>query len=269
MSGATTLDPADGLPVRSVGEWSKRKHHFLQRYMDMFTRGMSRKWSGRLAYLDLFAGPGRWADEDDCEALDGSPLLAAKHGFDRLIFVDNDRGATTALSQRLDAAGAGRRAHVLTGDCNVLIDEVVGLLPPNGLTLAFIDPTNWQVGFDTMRTLAATRRVDVILTFQQGAMKRVAHLAQQPRVDRFFGTDAWRAEYARTRRLTSAELTTCYRNQMVGLGYLSTVSPDPPVVNSKHVLMYRLVFFSKNDLGYDFWRKACEWEETGQRSLNL
>lgn len=50
------IDPGDGLPARVVGEWARRKHHYLERYTDIFATGM--KQFSRRAHLDLFAGPG-------------------------------------------------------------------------------------------------------------------------------------------------------------------------------------------------------------------
>ena len=50
-------DPADGLPAMKVNVWARRKHHYLDRYLDIFAGGMKNKWSRRV-YIDLFAGPG-------------------------------------------------------------------------------------------------------------------------------------------------------------------------------------------------------------------
>lgn len=263
------IDPADGLPVRTVGEWSRRKHFFLERYVDMFATGMKDKWHGRTTFVDLFAGPGRWADEDTGEILDGSPLIGAGHPFGNLVMVDADPTSTAALSVRLAALGHGSRTTVLTGDCNDLVDDVIALIPKSGLALAFIDPTNWQVRFDTMRRLATARKVDVILTFHDRAMTRVAHLAATPAVDAFFGRPDWRTFAAKPGGgLAVGRLLDLYREQMVGLDYLGRVSRDPPVRNSR-TNMYRLAFFSRHALGYQFWDTACSREDTGQTLLGL
>lgn len=51
------IDPGDDLPARVVRSWSRRKHHYLERYAQIFSVGM-KKWERR-TYVDLFAGPGR------------------------------------------------------------------------------------------------------------------------------------------------------------------------------------------------------------------
>ena len=47
----------DGLIIPEVGQWAKRKYHFLHRYLDIFATGMKNKWRRRI-YVDLFAGAG-------------------------------------------------------------------------------------------------------------------------------------------------------------------------------------------------------------------
>ena len=41
---------SDGLPARSTGPWVHDKNYYLQRYLEMFTRGVGRKWAGKLSY---------------------------------------------------------------------------------------------------------------------------------------------------------------------------------------------------------------------------
>lgn len=62
----------DGLLMRESGEWIKRKHHFLDRYCNMFTQSMKGKWH-RL-YIDVMAGPGRCRIKSSGEICPGSPL---------------------------------------------------------------------------------------------------------------------------------------------------------------------------------------------------
>ncbi len=260
------VDPGDGLPVRTVSEWNDRKHHFLRRYMEIFAVGMRKRWNER-GYVDLFAGPGRIYNEDAGRFDDGSPLIALARDFTRYVFVEKERRAAAALRDRVAAHPRGDRAVVLEGDCNDVIREVGRSLPSDGLTFAFIDPTSWQVAFETMRILTRRRRVDILLTFHIGGMRRVAD-REQPRLDAFFGTPDWRPFLGA--RLKASELLGVYRRQMASLGYVAVDdTPAIPVKNREGALMYYLVFFSKNERGYDFWRKIAAVDESGQPRLPL
>ncbi|MGB6685872.1 MAG: hypothetical protein WBH24_19635, partial [Candidatus Acidiferrum sp.] len=71
----------DGLPARSTGLWVFDKKHYFERYLAIFTRGIGRKWSGKLSYADLFCGPGRSIVRNSGEEVNGSPLLSLDYEF--------------------------------------------------------------------------------------------------------------------------------------------------------------------------------------------
>lgn len=185
-------DPTDGLPARTVGPWSRHKHYVLDQYLGIFAAGMQKKWAHR-AYIDLFAGPGVCADADTRSFFAGSPLLALAQPFTDHIYVDLDPTATDALRQRVASRQGDRRVTILTGDSNAVIDQVIEALPKRDcIAFAFIDPTNWEIHFETIRRLAEGRRVDLLVTFHGQNMKRASTVAEQPRLDDFFGTKTWR-----------------------------------------------------------------------------
>ena len=147
---------------------------------------------------------------------------------------------------------------------------MIALLPRFGLTLAFVDPTNWQISFDTISKLADERRVDLLVSFFGGSMLRVAQL-DQPRLDAFFGTSTWKTDprfLDAGGRPTLSGLLKCYREQLASIGYLDTMSVrEIPVKNSKNVTMYLMAFFSKHPLGYQFWDKITSVDEGGQIAI--
>jgi three-Cys-motif partner protein len=263
------IDPVDGLPARVVREWARRKHHYLERYADIFATGM--KKFPRRAYLDLFAGPGRCFEKETGETYDGSPLIGLRRNFTDHIYVELEDKAAAALDARCSPWKRERYVTVIPGDCNAKIDEVIGHLPRFGITFAFIDPTNWQISFDTIRRLTATRRVDLLVSFFGPSMKRVAAL-DQPRVDAFFGTKAWQTDprfLGPDHRPTLSGLLACYREQLAGIGYLNQISArEIEVKNSKNVPMYLMAFFSKHPLGYTFWDRITTEDEKGQIALD-
>lgn len=267
----SVVDPADGLPARAVREWTKRKHHFLDRYMDIFSVGMKSRWRQR-AYVDLFAGPGRCYQEETGDFYDGSPLIALNHRFTDHIYVELDGAMAEALDRRCDPHRRSRNVTVMEGDCNSRIEQVVGRLPRDGITLAFIDPTNWQIRFPAVQKLAAVGRVDLIVSFFAGMMQRVTHLEEQPKLDAFFGTHDWKTERrfqdARGRPSMSG-LLACYREQLTKVGYLDLMAGrELTVRNSVNRTMYLIAFFSKHERGFDFWDKITREDESGQLAID-
>ena len=262
-------DPADGLPARRVRRWARRKHHYLDRYLSIFARTMETKWRTR-TFVDLFAGPGRCEERETGEFYDGSPLIAGRYAFTDHIYVELDPIAAEALEQRTATLAATRRVSVIQGDCNLAIDRVIERLPRGGLTLAFLDPTTWQVSLETVRRLTEHRPVDLIVTFMGGLMKRVE--MGTPQLDAFFGTTAYRDD---TRYLgvdgkpTLSGLLGCYREQLVSqLGYRDALAAREVIIRTPtNTPLYLMAFFSKHPLGHRFWDEITVTDERGQTVL--
>lgn len=93
------LSEEDGLPVRCVGGWSRNKHYYIERYIDIFHSGMGKKFP-TINYIDLFAGPGKCRVKGTRELADGSPLIAARFGFSGYYLVDMNPDVIAALQKR-------------------------------------------------------------------------------------------------------------------------------------------------------------------------
>jgi three-Cys-motif partner protein len=260
-----TLVPAsDGLPARQVHEWSDEKLFYVERYMDIFTVGMKNKW--RLVYADFFAGPGICVDEKTGHESLGSPLRAvARSGFDRIFLNDADPEAVDALRRRIPLSQQGR-IRITKRDCNQAVEDAIQFLFPAGserstLGLAFIDPTAFQMNFDSIQRLCEGRRIDLIITFMTGYIRRFGSqesLAKE--VDGFVGGDGWRS--GRTNR----EWLDSFEEKLTSLGYRH-VDDDSRILNSKRSTLYHLVFASKDARGADFFRKISQREYRGQGRL--
>lgn len=257
-------DPADGLPARVVGSWSRHKHYVLGQYLRIFATGMRKKWAHR-AYVDLFAGPGVCIDDDTRTPFPGSPLLALAQPFTDYVFVDLDKRATDALAKRAAHSGSEGKVTIITGDCNDAIDRVIEALPKRDcLTFAFIDPSNWEIHFETIKRLVTGRKVDLLVTFHAQNMKRASTVGEQPRLDAFFGIETWRTG---TTVPTLAEVRDCYTKQIATLGYLDReTARDIKVTRSasNKQLKYLMPFYSKSDRGYDFFDKVTSENYDGQ-----
>ena len=109
LSTVTVVQPesvtlaSDHLPARPTGQWVQGKNYYLCRYLDIMTHGVVKKWEAKLAYVDLFAGPGRSIIRDTGEEVEGSPVVSLKYEFAKYIFEGwyehqekNERGVVPA-----------------------------------------------------------------------------------------------------------------------------------------------------------------------------
>ncbi len=129
---------------------------------------------------------------------------------------------------------------------------------------AFIDPTSWQIRYETVAKLTAGRKVDLIVSFMVGGMKRVPIDATDEALDAFFGTEEWRTMPSRMQ----VDWVGLYRKQLVKLEYLPTVPRHDVIVrNTKNLPLYQMCFFSKNPMGYKLWDNITGIDEKGQRRL--
>jgi three-Cys-motif partner protein len=274
------LVPAsDGHMARLVGVWSKEKLHYVQRYCSIFNIGMQYKWEYRV-YIDLFSGPGRCAISGTREEIDGSPVIAYRSvpPFTHLLFNDLDPLAIDALRGRVEALGA-QGVQYFIEDCNVAarrIGRFLDAIPSRSLlSLCFIDPTGWQIAFSSVEELTRGRRMDLIVVFQIGYMKRFAD--QEPgRLTAFFGDDApdpdWRRLYLRARGGgggASRALLDHYQERLRGIGYVSFHDEVLVEKDNNGVPLYHMLFASKNKRGLDFWHKISRRQHHGQLRLAL
>ena len=263
---------SDGGPLIGLGPWARSKLHYLDNYADLFSTGMQYHWPSR-AYLDLFSGPGMCSIRGTREVVAGSPLVALrqKTPFTHYAFIDSDKSHVEALQDRSEVVATASHKTILHGDCNDLqfLRAALKGIPSDALRLAFIDPFRFNIKFETLRALAAGRRIDFIIVFQIAALKRSLESGSRL-IDDFFGdAGAWREIYATTpaRRLTRA-LLDHYRERLSTLGYLEDHYPtEVPVRNSRNVPLYYLVFASKHQRGKEFWQKAIQKTETGMSRL--
>jgi three-Cys-motif partner protein len=273
--------PEDGLSVRCVGKWAETKHFYLRRYIDIFTTAMRDKW--KLAYVDLFAGPGKCVRRDTGAFLDGSPLIAlgTRFPFHSYHFVELNPQCMDALRSRCQTIAIGGRVRYYQEDCNDAVEKIRQGLGPGTLALAFIDPTGLQFRFDSLRRLAEGSRVDLIVTFmdhldirrnlEQHYLKR-----ENRALDEFLGTNKWRNRVSAlvAQGQTKAALTEIrdvYLNQLSTLGYAKDLTSDAESVrvrtDTSRAPLYLMLFAAKDKKGIEFWNKIRLKEEDGQGRL--
>jgi three-Cys-motif partner protein len=266
---------SDALPARPTGPWVLDKKHYLERYLDIFSRGVARKWAGKLSYVDLFSGPGRSIIRGSQEEVEGSPLISLKYNFAKYVFVDVPE-VLSSLQRRLTRHPKLAQISLIEGDCNTVIKEVLKELPSNHLTLAFIDPTGLQIQFSTIKRLVHNRKVDLLMTIQfgMGIRMNLPLYAQTEgaALSDFLGNAGWREDLQAggSPSQIARRILNRYVQQLRDLGY-GTVQDREIEIRSdeSNLLLYFMVLASRHPLGKDFWRKATQIGPSGQRLLNL
>src|SRR5439155_7411572 len=97
----------------------------------------------------------------------GSALIAANapKSFRIILASELDADCARALESRLKQSAPPDTTEVFQGDCNRRVHDIVARIPARALTLAFIDPENLRIDFETVRTLASAGRVDLLVLF--------------------------------------------------------------------------------------------------------
>lgn len=269
---------ADDLPARGSGAWAKEKLYYLERYLDIFSVGMHKKWKSKLYYMDLFAGPGRCLIPETQEEFDGSPLIALKFNFAKYFFFESDPDGFKALDTRIKNRAPEKLKNVklVPGDCNEEILKV-SFPPSPSLGVAFIDPTGISpLPFQTIRKLTAKRKIDLIINFHEGMGIRM-NLHQYTTTDEnaltsFMGNDRWKQQFKQQPRSfneTCRAIAKEYLENLQELGYLAFDSDRIPIRTDQDALLYYLLFASKDPKGTEFWHKISLINPHGQRKLGF
>lgn len=272
----------DGLPMRDSNDYAKDKLRILEAYIHMFIVSMQNKNWRALNYIDLQAGPGKNHFTPSNDVMLGSPLIAlsAKYPFTNYWFVELDAELHNALTTRVESHEYASRVTTVQGDCNVQIDNIIqqieaidrefikGVYP--SLNLAFLDPEGLELRWETVEKLARMPRMDLIINFSTSGFTRNVgqwfDKEEETRLDRFFGTPAWREVYKKVahqdkshvrramidfylKRLSSVDANYNYNQRDI-------IPPERVFKNTKGVQVYTLIAASKHRLGNEFWQKA-------------
>lgn len=272
-NNCTKLADDDGLPVQCVGAWSKDKHDYLSRYLAASANPRKKylppKGPGGAGFIDLFAGPGRTRIATTGDLVDGSPLIALKQPvpFTKVVLCESDAENIDALQKR---TAPYPQAKVIPGDCNKNIDKVVKEAPPEGLNVAWIDPFRLaDLWFDTIGRLASFRRMDLIVFFPVGEIRRFLDAKRKtytPLIDRALGTDEWqKTVHSGT---DAPQLIPVFRKQLdQRFGYMPENGYTAPIKNDQGTVLYHLVFASKHAKGEEIWERVTKRSPSGQKRL--
>ncbi|NQU09399.1 three-Cys-motif partner protein TcmP [bacterium] len=270
----------DGLPTWGEGGlWTKAKLYFWYRYLDITTTAMvgNPRWPGGVVYVDLFAGAGVCTPKESNERIPGSILIAANmtKPFTRVVGCEAVKEVADACRARLATTPVASRCHLLMGDCNERIGQVVDLIPAGSLTLAFIDPNGLDAKFATIATLSEHRNVDFVMLFADAYdlprnLERLYRRDPNSKLDQVLGLDSrWRERLDELPNPTGANKRKLFRRiyEEQLRNHLGYVHIRHKAIESPNGPIYTLVYASKHKLGLKFWDEALKKEASGQRTF--
>lgn len=274
MPAESTLQD-DGLETPEIGPWGEHKYRLAQGYARVFATAMKRKWDQRV-YVDLYAGSGRARIEGTTRIVPTSPLRALKIPdlFDRYVFCELNPKLLDALHTRVLREHKEASTSFVPGDVNAEIDKVLAKLPAPSktnrvLTFCFVDPYKLDdLKFETIRRLSSRYIVDfLILVPTDMDANRNERRYSQPEsktLDKFFGDSAWRASWEKAKREGEpfwGFVLKHFVSKMEALGYLDQAAQQAELIRSfeKNLPLYRLAFFSRNELGTRFWKEVRKY----------
>jgi len=262
----------DDLPIMPVGIWTEMKYRHVSAVSRIFSTSMKNRWDNRV-YIDLFSGPGYAQIRDDGRILKASPLLAQSHPdpFTRYILCEKNPESAAALEARSQRLFPDNDVKVINADCNESLEAIMAHIPtPSSdstvLSLCFADPYRLSnLRFVTLQALSSLL-IDFLVLIPTGMdasrnIERYSEDTQDTPLDTFLGTSEWRAAWAnREPRDQSADafLTNFFSSRMSEFGYIDCSPQDSEVFRNPHrgQLLYRLAYYSRNELGNRFWRET-------------
>ena len=125
--------------------------------------------------------------------------------------------------------------------------------------------------FEALAALTRGRRMDIIITFPLGFIKR-NWKRQLGQLDKFLGGEEYKEAFLNAMeqepRRASRILLNYYEARPKEIGY-DYPNDEVWIPNTRQVKLYTMVFASKNPRGNDFWQKIITRSPKGQYRLPL
>lgn len=262
----------DGLAIPEVGRWAKRKYHFLERYLTLFSTGMKNRWPER-HYIDLFAGAGFARIKGTGEIVASSAIIAARmpDPFTAIHLCERDPQLFDALTTRTRETNTSSKIFPIQGDANDNISKILQNVPRrNALCITFADPFGLHLKWETIEQISQARSdLIILLADNMDALRNWStyyHNNPNSNLDQFMGEPGWRGVLMHSSKENAAQrLRERYQQRLGSLGYKYFDSER--VSNDQGHDIYSLVFATKHERGLEFWTKARSVDEGGQRNL--
>ena len=245
---------------------TQAKHEILRNYLKAWFPILS-KWSGRIIYLDGFAGPGAYSGGED-----GSPVIAlqtaVEHSlrmhFKEIVFFfiekDPDRAKmlTRVLEKRFPNLPKNIKYTVQGAEFAPTLEHVLDELEEREAklapTFAFLDPFGFS-GFPMklIGRIMTHDKCEVLITFMAGFVKRFLDEYRTPVLNALFASQEWKK--ARNMSARDRFLLDLYEKQLKKVGGAKHVRSFG-MIGPSNQLIYYLVYGTKHWKGLDVMKGA-------------
>ena len=279
------------------GDWTSDKLERLRKYLHEYTKIMN-KQPFQYFYVDAFAGTGYRALkkeenfekgylldfdlEDAHEFLDGSVRIALqiKPQFKRYIFIEKDINRYHELEKIKDVfPHLKERINIENSEANRYLQDFCGKTNwYKTRAVLFLDPYGMEVSWDTIKSIANTKSIDVWILFPLGvAVNRLLRKdgnidkVWRNKLDIFFGTSDWYDAFyrceeedtlfgveSRTKKVANfPAIEKYFINRLKSL--FPSVAENPLVLyNSKKNPLYLLCFAASNEKGAQIAKRIAQ-----------
>lgn len=255
-------------PVWPLEEHTKAKHEILRYYLGGWFPILASR-SGRIVYIDGFAGPGVYLGGED-----GSPVIALKTAIEHILkpsskseiqflFIENDKRREKILKEVLEKTFSklpDRIKYQVVGDeFETTLSQLFEQLDKTGKTLAptfaFVDPFGFS-GFpmNLIKKLCSYDKCEVLITFMAGFVHRFLDELREPALDSLYGIPEWRA----IREVDGSKippLLNLYEKQLrdvCGANYTRSFE----MKGAQNQVIYYMIFATKHWLGLKQMKEA-------------
>jgi len=190
--------------VWSIEPHTKAKHEILQNYLKAWFPILSR-WSGRIIYLDGFAGPGVYSGGEP-----GSPVIALKTAVEHslrerfheilFIFIEKDRDRAAKLKEVLQShfpsLPTNMKYEVIGAEFAPTLYNALQSLEQTGdhlaPTFAFLDPFGFS-GFpmNLIGRIMSYAKCEVLVTFMERDLNRFTDEMRETAINELYGNTEW------------------------------------------------------------------------------
>lgn len=261
----------DGHYRPAIKRHSLEKHRRHDFYAALFSKALHRRWRHRV-YIGLYAGAGRAIVQPDGELVETSALavMRQEHPFTKYIFVDSDPRCIDALRARIEALPARHDVTLILEPVNDSVPEIERALPrfdaarkEGMIVLCFVDPFRIDLDFDVIRRLSRYK-IDFLVMLPLGYdvrrnVRRYLEGEGEARLGAMIDAPGWREQWRASRqpdRHFIRFVMEMFDQAMERLGYRRRELRDTVSikVTGKGVYLYSLAFYSRNELGEQFWK---------------
>lgn len=288
---STEDQPPDKELFEKIGPWTEVKHEIIRKYAKAYSTILSKQQRPRLdhAYIDAFAGAGRYLSKASGLLVPGSTesALAIAPPFHEYHFID----IHDVKISRLERIARDRSdVSVYHGDCNeVLVKQVFPRIRWDHYRrgLCLLDPYGLDLDWETVRSAAAMRTVEIFINFPTMAINRnplrrdpsSVALGQAERMTAFWGDESWRERFYQPRpqldlwgeqpdekAVDNEAVAQAYRERLRTIAGFKYVPPPLPMRNSSNAILYYLFFASHKAVAGDIVEQIFDKYRSGGRT---